>query len=172
MAWNLDPVHSSIDFAVRHMVVSTVKGRFAEFTVDAQIDVDDITGARGTVTVQTASVDTREAPRDTHLRSADFFDAEKYPQMTFVVKDVRAAGSDYEIVGDLTIKDITREIVLATEVSGPVVDPFGLTRLGISATGKFDRKDFDLTWNVITEPGALLVGDDVKLSIEAEFTQA
>jgi len=172
MAWNLDPVHSSIDFAVRHMVVSTVKGRFAEFTVDAQIDVDDITGARGTVTVQTASVDTREAPRDTHLRSADFFDAEKYRQMTFVVKDVRAAGSDYEIVGDLTIKDITREIVLATEVSGPVVDPFGLTRLGISATGKFDRKDFDLTWNVITEPGALLVGDDVKLSIEAEFTQA
>ena len=172
MAWNLDPVHSSIDFAVRHMVVSTVKGRFAEFTVDAQIDVDDITGARGTVTVQTASVDTREAPRDTHLRSADFFDAEKYRQMTFVVKDVRAAGSDYEIVGDLTIKDITREIVLATEVSGPVVDPFGLTRLGISATGKFDRKDFDLTWNVITEPGALLVGDDVMLSIEAEFTQA
>ena len=172
MAWNLDPVHSSIDFAVRHMVVSTVKGRFAEFTVDAQIDVDDITGARGTVTVQTASVDTRDEQRDTHLRSADFFDAEKYPQMTFVVKDVRAAGGDYEIVGDLTIKDITREIVLATEVSGPVVDPFGLTRLGISATGKFDRKDFDLTWNVITEPGALLVGDDVKLSIEAEFTQA
>jgi polyisoprenoid-binding protein YceI len=172
MAWNLDPVHSSIDFAVRHMVVSTVKGRFAEFTVDAQIDVDDITGARGTVTVQTASVDTRDEQRDTHLRSADFFDAEKYRQMTFVVKDVRAAGSDYEIVGDLTIKDITREIVLATEVSGPVVDPFGLTRLGISATGKFDRKDFDLTWNVITEPGALLVGDDVKLSIEAEFTQA
>jgi polyisoprenoid-binding protein YceI len=172
MSWILDPVHSSIDFAVRHMVVSTVKGRFAEFTVDAQIDVDDITGARGTVTVQTASVDTRDEQRDTHLRSADFFDAEKYRQMTFVVKDVRAAGSDYEIVGDLTIKDITREIVLATEVSGPVVDPFGLTRLGISATGKFDRKDFDLTWNVITEPGALLVGDDVKLSIEAEFTQA
>lgn len=171
MAWNLDPAHSSIDFAVRHMVVSTVKGRFAEFTVDAQIDADDITSSRGAVTVQTASVDTREAPRDTHLRSGDFFDVEKYPQMMYVVKDVRAAGGDYEIVGDLTIKDITREIVLATEVSGPVVDPFGLTRLGISATGKFNRKDFDLTWNVITEPGALLVGEEVKLSIEAEFTQ-
>ena len=171
MAWNLDPVHSSIDFAVRHMVVSTVKGRFAEFTVDAQIDADDITSSRGTVTVQTASVDTREAPRDTHLRSGDFFDVEKFPQMTYVVRDVRAAGGDYEISGDLTIKDITHEVILATEVSGPVVDPFGITRIGISAAGKFDRKDFDLTWNVVTEPGALLVGEEVKLSIEAEFTQ-
>jgi len=171
MSWTLDPAHSSVEFAVRHMVVSTVKGRFADFTVDAQIDIDDITGARGTVTVQIASVDTREAQRDTHLRSADFFDAEKYPQMTYVVTDVRAAGSDYEIVGDLTIKDITREVVLTTEVSGPVVDPFGLTRLGISATAKLNRKDFDLTWNVVTEAGGILVGDDVKLSIEAEFTQ-
>ena len=171
MAWNLDPAHSSVEFAVRHMVVSTVKGRFGEFAVDAQIDAADISKSRGTVTVQTASVDTREPQRDTHLRSADFFDVEKHPQMTFVVREVRAAGGDYEMVGDLTIKEITREVVLATEVSGPVADPFGNTRLGISATAKVNRKDFDLTWNVITEAGGLLVGDDVKLSIEAEFTQ-
>jgi polyisoprenoid-binding protein YceI len=171
MTWNLDPAHSSVEFAVRHMVVSTVKGRFAEFTVDAQIDVDDVTASRGTVIVQTASIDTREAPRDKHLRSGDFFDVEKYPQMTYIVKEVRPAGDGYEMVGDLTIKNITREVVLAAEVNGPVVDPFGVTRIGISATGKLVRQDFDLTWNVVTEPGALLVGDDVKLSVEAEFTQ-
>ena len=172
MAWKIDPQHTSIEFAVRHMVVSTVRGRFDEFTVDADIDVDDPSATRGIVTVKTASVDTREEQRDAHLRSPDFFDAETYPDMTFTITRVDGSGGDYAITGDLTIKDITHELTLQAEVTGPVTDPWGGTRLGLSATGKLNREDYDLKWNVVTEAGGLLVGGDVKISIEAEFVQA
>jgi polyisoprenoid-binding protein YceI len=172
MAWNVDPQHTSIEFAVRHMVVSTVRGRFDEFTVDADIDVDDPSATRGIVNVKTASVDTREEQRDAHLRSPDFFDAETYPDMTFTITRVDGSGGDYAITGDLTIKDITHELTLQAEVTGPVTDPWGGTRLGLSATGKLNREDYDLKWNVVTEAGGLLVGGDVKISIEAEFVQA
>jgi polyisoprenoid-binding protein YceI len=171
MAWNVDPQHTSIEFAVRHMVVSTVRGRFDEFTVDADIDAQDLTASHGTVAVKTASVNTREEQRDGHLRSPDFFNAETYPDMTFTINRVEGSGSDYTLVGDLTIKDVTHEVKLDAEVTGPVSDPWGNTRLGLSATGKLNRKDYGLTWNVVTEAGGLLVGDDVKLSIDAEFVQ-
>ena len=171
MSWNTDPAHSSFEFAVRHMVVSTVRGRFDDFAVEADIDENDLTASRGTVTVKTASVDTREQQRDAHLRSADFFDAETYPDMTFVIKRVDGADGDYLITGDLTIKDVTREVALDAEITGPVADPWGNTRLGLSARGKLNRKDYGLTWNVVTEAGGLLVGDDVKISIEAEFVK-
>ncbi len=171
MAWNTDSQHTSIEFAVRHMVVSTVRGRFDEFTVDADIDADDLTASRGTVVVKTASIDTREEQRNAHLRSADFFNAETYPDMVFTITRVEGSGPHYVVSGDLTIKDITREVRLDAEVTGPVADPWGNTRLGLSASGTLNRKDFDLTWNVVTEAGGLLVGDDVKLSIEAEFVQ-
>jgi polyisoprenoid-binding protein YceI len=172
MSWTTDPVHSSFEFAVRHMVVSTVRGRFDDFTVAADIDEDDLTQSRGTVTVRTASVDTREEQRDAHLRSPDFFASDEYPEMTFVIRRVDGADGDYTITGDLTIKDVTREVVLAAEITGPVGDPWGGTRLGLSATGKVNRKDFGLTWNVVTEAGGLLVGDDVKITVEAEFVKA
>jgi polyisoprenoid-binding protein YceI len=172
MAWNIDPQHTSVEFAVRHMVVSTVRGRFDDFTVDADIDADNLSATRGTVAVKTASVNTREDQRDAHLRSPDFFDAETYPDMKYTITRVEGSGGDYAITGDLTIKDITREVTLQADVTGPVVDPWGGTRLGLSATGKLNRKDYALTWNVVTEAGGLLVGDDVKLSIEAEFVQA
>jgi len=171
MSWNTDPQHSSFEFAVRHMVVATVRGRFDEFTVDADIDESDLTRSRGTVRVRTASVDTREEQRDAHLRSPDFFDAEQYPELTFVIKDVEGSDGDYRITGDLTIKDVTREVTLEAEITGPVADPWGNTRLGLSASGKLNRKDYGLTWNVVTEAGGLLVGDDVKISIEAEFVK-
>ena len=172
MAWNTDAQHTSFEFAVRHMVVSTVRGRFDEFAVEADIDESDLTRSKGKVVVRTGSVSTREAQRDAHLSSPDFFDAEQYPEMTYVVTGIAGADGRYAITGDLTIKDVTREVVLDAEVSGPVADPWGSTRMGLSATGKLNRKDFGLTWNVVTEAGGLLVGDDVKLSIDAEFVKA
>ncbi len=172
MAWNTDPQHSSFEFAVRHMVVSTVRGRFDDFTIEADIDETDITRSTGTVAVRTGSVSTREAQRDAHLSSPDFFDAATYPEMTYVVTRIHGADGAYTITGDLTIKDVTREVVLDAEITGPVADPWGNTRIGLSATGKLNRKDFGLTWNVVTEAGGLLVGDDVKLSIDAEFVKA
>ncbi len=171
MAWNTDSQHTSIEFAVRHMVVSTVRGRFDDFSVDVDIDLDDLSASSGTVIVKTGSVDTREEQRDGHLRSPDFFDAERYPDMVFTITEVAGSGADYTVTGDLTIKGVTRVVTLDAEVTGPVSDPWGNTRIGLSATGKLNRKDYDLTWNVVTEAGGLLVGDEVKLAIEAEFVQ-
>jgi len=168
MAWNTDPTHSSFEFAVRHMVVATVHGRFDDFTVTADIDENDLTQSRGTVAVRTASVNTREEQRNAHLRSPDFFAAEQYPEMTYVIRKVEGAGSDYRITGDLTIKDITREVVLDAEITGPVADPWGGTRLGLSATGKLNRKDFGLTWNALLEAGGVTVGDKVEITLEIE----
>ena len=172
MAWDVDLAHSSLEFAVRHMVISTVKGTFSDFTVEPHIDADDIARSTGTVKVNVASLDTHEPRRDTHLRSADFFDVERFPTMTYAVKFVEQDDGEYRIVGDLTIRDITREVALRAEVSGPVTDPFGGTRIGVSAAGKLNRHDFGLDWNVVTEAGGLLVGDDVKISLEAEFVLA
>jgi polyisoprenoid-binding protein YceI len=171
MSWTTDTAHSSVEFAVRHMVVSTVRGRFTDFTVDAQVDADDFTKSRGTVTVRTASVDTREPQRDAHLSSADFFDTEKYPEMKFAIASVAKSGAGWKIGGDLTIRDITRKVVFDAEVNGPVEDPFGGTRIGLSATGHLVRKEFGLVWNMVTEAGGLLVGDDVTMTIEVEFVQ-
>jgi len=172
MSWTTDPQHTSFEFAVRHMVISTVKGRFGEFTIEADIDESDLTRSTGKAVVKTGSVDTREPQRDTHLKSADFFDAEKYPEMSYVITKVEGADGEYELTGDLTIKDVTRPVTLKGEITGPVADPWGNTRLGLSVTGKLNRKDFGLTWNVLTEAGGLLVGDEVKIAIDAEFVKA
>jgi polyisoprenoid-binding protein YceI len=172
MSWTTDPQHTSFEFAVRHMVISTVKGRFDEFAIEADIDETDLTRTTGKAVVRTGSVDTREAQRDTHLKSPDFFDAETYPEMTYVLTKVEAVDGEYALTGDLTIKDVTRPVTLKAEITGPVADPWGNTRLGLSAAGKLNRKDFGLGWNVVTEAGGLLVGDDVKLAIDAEFVKA
>jgi polyisoprenoid-binding protein YceI len=172
MAWEVDLAHSSLEFAVRHMLVSTVRGAFLEFSVDAQIEDDDIAKSRATVQVNVATLDTREPRRDVHLRSPDFFDVERFPTLTYAVKSVDRLSSDrYRISGDLTIKEITREVALDAEIRGPVTDPFGATRLGISAEGRLNRHDYGLNWNLVTEAGGLLVGDDVKISVEAEFVK-
>jgi polyisoprenoid-binding protein YceI len=171
MPWSIDTVHSSVEFAVRHMVVSTVRGRFADFTADADVDADDFTKSRGTLTVRTASVDTRDPQRDTHLRSGDFFDVEKFPEMTFSIRSVEKSGDGWKIDGALSLRDVTRQVSFDAEINGPVEDPFGGTRIGLSATGQLKRKDFGLVWNLVTEAGGLLVGDDVKMTVEAEFVQ-
>jgi polyisoprenoid-binding protein YceI len=170
MKWELDPAHSSLEFAVRHMVVSTVKGTFSSFTAEPFIDPNDLLKSHGTITVDVASLDTREPRRDAHLRSADFFDVERFPQMVYSAKRVELGERGrYRILGELTIRDITREVELDAEVSGPVADPFGGTRIGVSAEARINRHDFGLDWNVVTEAGGLLVGDDVRITAEAEF---
>lgn len=173
MPWSLDPSHSSVEFAVKHMVISSTKGRFQDFAVDADIDEANLAASRATVTIEAATVDTRDERRDEHLRSADFFDAANHPQITFVTKRLEPrGGSDYRIVGDLTIRGVTKEVALDGEVSGPVKDPWGGTRLGLSASGKVNRKEFGLVWNGVLETGGVLVGDDVKMNIETELVKA
>lgn len=173
MTWNLDTAHSSVEFAVKHMVISSTKGRFTDYEVDANVDESNLANSRATVRIKVESIDTRDGQRDGHLRSADFFDAENNPYITFTSKRLEAkGGSDYKIVGDLTIRGVTREVVLDGEVTGPVKDPWGGTRVGLSATGKVNRKDFGLVYNAPLETGGFLIGNDVKLNIETELVKA
>ncbi len=173
MPWNLDPAHSTIGFGVRHMVMSTVRGHFNDYSVAAEVDENDIARSSATVTIQAASIDTGDADRDAHLRSADFFDVEKHPEITFQSKRFEPkGGSDYRIVGDLTICGITKEVALDAEVTAPLKDPWGNMKAGLSAEGKINRKDFGLGWNAVLEAGGLVVGDSVKLSIELELAKA
>jgi len=173
MAWNLDSTHSSIQFAVKHMVISTVRGSFAEFAVDAAVDETDLARSRATVRIAAASLGTGNNDRDAHLRSGDFFDAENHPELVFVTRAIEPrGGDDYRISGDLTIRGVTRPVTLDGEIQGPVKDPWGGTRFGLSASGKISRKEFGLDWNAVLEAGGLLVGDEVKLSIETELVKA
>ena len=173
MTWNLDPAHSGLQFAVKHMVISTVRGNFRDFEVDAEIDETNLANSRATVRIDAASVTTGNADRDAHLRSADFFDVEAHPAIEFVSRGIELrGGGDYRITGDLTIRGVTRTVVLDGEMQGPVKDPWGGLRFGLSATGKLNRKEFGLSWNAALEAGGFVVGDEVKLTIEAELVKA
>jgi polyisoprenoid-binding protein YceI len=172
MPWSLDPSHSSVEFAVKHMIISSTKGRFQDFAVDAEIDEANLEASRATVTIDATTVDTRDGRRDEHLRSADFFDTVNHPKITFVTKRLERRGDDYRITGDLTIRGVTKEVTLDGEVSGPVKDPWGNMRLGLSASGKVNRKEFGLVWNGLLETGGVVVGDDVKMNIETELVKA
>ena len=168
--WTIDPVHTQIEFSVRHMGLSTVRGRFKAF---AGTVVTDENGAPTAVAVdiETASIDTSAADRDAHLRSPDFFDAAAHPTLTFRSTGVRATGVDrFEVVGDLTMHGVTRPVTLAAEIGEPIRDPWGQLRRAAVVEGKLNRKDFGLTWNQILEAGALLVGEDVRLSLDVQVT--
>ncbi len=172
MTWNLDPSHAALGFAVKHMVVTTVRGQFNEYAINADIDPENLANSRATITIHANSLETRNNDRDAHLRSADFFDVENHPIITFVSGPIEQKGtSDYRITGDLTIRGTTRQIVLDAEVHGPFTDPWGGQRLSLSANGRVNRKDFGLTWNTALEAGGFVVGDDVKLSLEAELVK-
>jgi polyisoprenoid-binding protein YceI len=169
MTWQIDTSHSHIGFSVKHMMIATVRGEFKAYTGTLALDSDDLTKSVFTGEIDIASIDTREPKRDEHLRSADFFDAETYPKMTFQSTRVeRVDGNDYRIVGDLTIKGITREVVLEAEYAGIHKDPWGNTRTGFTASATLDRKDFGLSWNAALETGGVLVGEKVKLSLDIE----
>lgn len=169
-AWTIDNAHSEVGFAVKHLMISTVRGRFGTVSGTVQFPEGDYAAARADVTIDAASIDTREERRDTHLRSADFFDVEKFPALTFKSRSVQAVkGDTFQLVGDLTIKDISREVVLDVEVEGFQKDPWGNEKAGFSASTRVNRKDFGLTWNQALETGGLLVGDEIKISLDVQL---
>ena len=168
--WALDPVHSSVEFAVRHLMITTVKGRFAG--VQGTVVLDDATpsGSSAEITIQGSSIDTREPQRDAHLRSADFFDVEKFPTLTFRSTSVRDWQDEgFTLVGDLTIHGVTREVALDVTNEGRTKDPWGGERAGFTATTKIKRSEFGLTWNQLLETGGLAVSDEVKISLDIQL---
>jgi polyisoprenoid-binding protein YceI len=172
MTWSLDPHHTSVSFSAKHLGVATVRGRFDEATADLDLDdPNDPTTGTGTVTVKAASITTGSEQRDGHLKSGDFLDVEKYPEIVYKVKKVIKKGDQYEVVGDLTIRGVTKEITLDYEHSGVVVDPMGNTKVGGTLTGTLSRSDWGLTWNVPLGGGGLLVGEKVKIEIDGELGQ-
>ncbi len=172
MAWQIDPAHSQVQFAVRHMMISNVRGRFENFT--GTVDFDEANPARSSVTVQieAASINTREPQRDGHLKSPDFLNAEQYPYLTFKSKRIeKVEGNRARIVGDLTIRDVTREVALDVEYAGQAKSPWGTTSAGFSATARINRKDWGLVWNHTLETGGVLVGDEINVNIDLEIVK-
>lgn len=170
MDWTLDQQHVDLGFAVKHMMVATVRGQFTEVEADVHLDEEAPEQSRVRAVVQTSSLTTGNADRDAHLKSPDFLDVEQYPELTFESTAVRRIGENrLELAGDLTIRDVTRPVVLAGEFTGPIASPWGDRRAGFSLNGEIDREEFGLTWNVAMETGGVLVGKSVKLNIEAEL---
>jgi polyisoprenoid-binding protein YceI len=167
--WQLDTTHSSIGFTVRHMVVAKVHGRFTRFEGKLVLDGEDVTRGSAEVKIEAASLDTGVEQRDNHLRSPDFFDVGAFPKVIFRSKKVAEAGKGrYQVTGDLTLRDVTREVVLDAELLGKVKDPWGNERLAFQATTSIDRKDFGLKWNQALETGGLLVGERVDISLDVQ----
>jgi len=167
--WTIDPAHTTVEFSAKHLMVTTVKGRFTE--VSGMIRVDDAHPEQSSteITIQTGSIDTRQEQRDDHLRSADFLNAAVHPTITFRSTRVERVGKErYTVAGDLTIHDVTRPVVLDVTEEGRAKDPWGGERIGFSATTKIDRRDFGLTWNQTLETGGLLVGNEIKISIDVQ----
>ena len=170
MTWQIDPSHTQVEFAVRHLMISTVRGRFG--SVEGTVTLPDGTfaSAQVDVTIGVAGIDTREPQRDTHLRSADFFDVEKFPTIAFKSRRVAARGDHaFTLIGDLTMHGVTREVALDVTSEGRGRDPWGHDRAGFSIKGKISRKDFGLTWNQLLEAGGVAVGDEVKIAIDSEI---
>lgn len=173
MTWKLDPYHSAVEFSVRHMMVSTVKGNFREFSADLEIDPDDLTKSSVRAVIKAASIDTRVEPRNAHLVSADFFDAEKFPDLVYQSTEVQALGGDrYRVLGNLTIKDVTNPVPLDVTFHGIQTSPQGAKVAGFEATAKVSREAFGLTYNMALETGGVVIGDEIKVSIDAEANEA
>jgi len=171
--WNLDTVHSSINFSIRHMVVSKVRGRFAKFSGALNLAEGDLTRSVVEATVDASSIDTGTPQRDTHLRSADFFDVERFPEMRFRSTRIEKLDGDrYRVLGALTIRDVTREVALDAEYGGRATDPWGNERVGFVAKAVLDRKDFGLAWNQVLEAGGVLVGDRVEVELDVQAVKA
>jgi polyisoprenoid-binding protein YceI len=168
--WEIDPAHSSVQFSVRHMMVSNVRGAFTKVAGTVRGDEQDPTHATVEATIDTSSIDTREAKRDEHLRSPDFLDVAKYPTMTFRSKKIAKTGDGrYDVTGDLTLHGVTREVVLHVEGPSPAMkDPRGGLRAGASATTRIDRRDFGITWSKALDGGGVVVGNDIDVTIDVE----
>jgi polyisoprenoid-binding protein YceI len=172
--WNIDPAHSAADFKVKHMMISNVKGNFSGLSGTLTEHTVDSTLSSVEASIPVASISTGDVQRDGHLKSAEFFDAEKFPAMTFKsTKVVSKGNTEYEVTGDLTIRGVTKAVTFAVEgPSAPGKDPWGNTRIGLSATAKINRKDFGLAWNAALETGGFLVGDEVSVTLDVEFIKA
>jgi polyisoprenoid-binding protein YceI len=170
--WAIDPAHTKVSFKVKHLMISNVLGHFKEFEGQVITDENDFSSAVINFTLNTASIDTEIADRNAHLKSADFFDVEKYPKITFSGTGMKDLGDEmYELTGDLTIKDVTKAVTLSVEFGGIMADPWGNVKAGFSINGKINRKDWGLNWNAALEAGGVLVGEDVKISGDVELVK-
>ncbi|WP_027126537.1 YceI family protein [Gelidibacter mesophilus] len=163
--WSIDNAHSEIAFKVKHMMISTVTGHFEDFQATAKTNGDDFNGASLDFSAKTASINTKNDDRDTHLKSDDFFNSEKFPDLKFTSKSF----DGNKLTGNLTIRDVTKEVTLNAEFNGVAVDPYGQTKAGFEINGEISRKDFNLTWNGITEAGSIVVSDKVRLVVDVQF---
>ena len=172
--WNLDPAHSAAEFKVKHMMISNVKGSFRALSGVLNLDEADVTGSSVEAFLPVATLSTGDEQRDGHLKSADFFDAEKFPTITFKSNEVKRTGEgEYAVTGDLTLRGVTKPVTFAVEgPSAPGKDPWGNLRIGLSATTRINRKEFGLTWNSALEAGGVLVGDEVGLTLDVQFIKA
>jgi polyisoprenoid-binding protein YceI len=170
--WAIDPVHSEIGFKVKHMMFTNVSGKFREFEANAELDEDDFSNAKINFSADAASITTGNDERDKHLKSADFFDVEKFPKLEFMATSMKkVSGDEYELAGDLTIHGVTRPVKLNVEYGGAMKDPWGNTKAGFTIMGKINRKDWGLNWNTALEAGGVLVGEDVRLQIEVQLAK-
>jgi polyisoprenoid-binding protein YceI len=169
--WNIDPAHTQAEFSVKHLMIATVRGHFGNVTGTVTIQNDDATTAKIDVSIDAKSIDTRDEKRDAHLRSPDFFNVDKYPTITFKSTKVERGGDGFRVTGDLTISGVTRPVTLDVEDQGRARDPWGNEKAAFSATTKVKRSEFGLTWNVALEAGGVLVGDDIKISIDAQLAK-
>lgn len=171
--WNFDPAHTVVEFSVKHMMFATVKGTFGQFEGKLVGDPEDLTGASVEFTVETGSIDTKEADRDKHLLSADFFDAENHPKITFKGDRFTKTGEDtYDLEGELTIRGVTKPVTAQVVYEGRGKDPWGNERIGLTGKARINRKDFGLTWNAALETGGFLVGDAVDIALHIEAVRA
>ncbi|MGO1060428.1 YceI family protein [Planococcus sp. FY231025] len=170
--WTIDPAHSEIGFSVKHMMISKVKGSFTSFDAEVEANEEDLTNALIDFKIDTASITTNNTDRDNHLRSADFFDAEQYPHITFKANEIVQKDDEYELNGNLTIKGVTRPATFEVEYGGKGTNPWGVEVVAFNAEGKINRKDFGLTWNQSLETGGVLVGEDIKISLELQANPA
>jgi polyisoprenoid-binding protein YceI len=170
--YELDSAHSTASFSIKHMMIAKVHGGFEKLSGTLIYDPAAPTQAKVEISIEANSINTREAQRDNHLKSADFFDVEKFPKISFSSKSVEGSGGELKVLGELTIHGVTKEVIL--EVDGPtneIKDPYGNLKIGASATTKIKRKDFGLTWNAALEAGGILVGDDVNITLDVQFVK-
>ncbi len=170
--WAIDPTHSEVEFKIKHLVISTVKGIFKEFTGSVEVDGEDFTTADFHFEANVDSIFTNQADRDGHLKSADFFDVVNFPKITFNSTAVTKKSEDnYTIIGDLTVRDVTKSIQLTAEFGGVAKDPYGNVKAGFEITGAINRKEFGLTFHAVTEAGNIVLGEDIKLNINLQFAK-
>ncbi|QXV64490.1 YceI family protein [Mucilaginibacter sp. 21P] len=169
--WVLDPMHSEVQFKVKHLVISTVTGSFKTFEGSLETENDDFTDAKVEFSLNVDSIDTNQTQRDEHLKGADFFDAASHPKISFKSTSFTKDGDDYQLKGDLTIKGVTKPVTLDVEHGGVATDFYGNNKAGFDVTGKINRKEFGLTWDGITEAGSVVVGEDIKLIASIQFAK-